>query len=188
MFQLKISQDELACRIGWDRSFLSRVESGKQNITIENLNTICTGLNMSLKDFFRRLTISYQMRTSIMKTTYKLIDLFAGIGGIRLGFEQAFQKDISTVFVSEWDKYAQLTYEENFKDNFPIAGDITKIQENEIPDFDICLAGFPCQAFSMAGKRMGFKDDFKGMCRGTLFLDVARICEYHKPKVIFVKM
>ncbi len=52
MFQLKISQDELACRIGWDRSFLSRVESGKQNITIENLNTICTGLNMSLKDFF----------------------------------------------------------------------------------------------------------------------------------------
>lgn len=125
------------------------------------------------------------MRTSIMKTTYKLIDLFAGIGGIRLGFEQAFQKDISTVFVSEWDKYAQLTYKENFKDNFPIAGDITKIQENEIPDFDICLAGFPCQAFSMAGKRMGFKDDFKGMCRGTLFLDVARICEYHKPKVIF---
>lgn len=115
----------------------------------------------------------------------KSIDLFAGIGGIRMGFDRAFGDDIKTVFVSEWDEYAQKTYKANFQDDFDIAGDITKIDEKDIPTFDICLAGFPCQAFSMAGKHMGFDDDYKGMCRGTLFLDVARICEHHKPKVIF---
>lgn len=121
-----------------------------------------------------------------MSSTYKSIDLFAGIGGIRMGFEQAFGEDtFQTVFVSEWDEYAQKTYKANFADEFDIAGDITKIREDEIPTFDICLAGFPCQAFSLAGHRKGFKDDYKGICRGTLFLDVARICELHKPKVIF---
>lgn len=115
----------------------------------------------------------------------KSIDLFAGIGGIRLGFDKAFGNNIETVFVSEWDKYAQKTYRANFRDEFEIAGDITKIDEKEIPTFDICLAGFPCQAFSLAGQRKGFDDNYKGLCRGTLFLDVARICEYHKPKVIF---
>jgi len=115
----------------------------------------------------------------------KSIDLFAGIGGIRIGFDRAFGKGIETIFVSEWDEYAQKTYRENFPDKFDISGDITKIKEQDIPSFDICLAGFPCQAFSMAGKHQGFNDDYKGTCRGTLFLDVARICEYHKPKVIF---
>ena len=116
---------------------------------------------------------------------YKTIDLFAGIGGIRKGFENAFGKSVETVFVSEWDEYAQKTYRANYQDDFDIAGDITQIDEKDIPEFDICLAGFPCQAFSLAGKRMGFDDDYKGMCRGTLFQDVVRICEYHKPKVIF---
>ena len=116
---------------------------------------------------------------------FKSIDLFAGIGGIRLGFEQAFKNEIETVFVSEWDENAQKTYQTNFKDNFSISGDITKISENDVPEFDICLAGFPCQAFSLAGKRKGFADDYKGMSRGTLFFDVARICAVKKPKVIF---
>ena len=115
----------------------------------------------------------------------RFIDLFAGIGGIRLGFENAFKENSETVFVSEWDSYAQKTYLANFPEPKTIAGDITKIDEKEIPPFDICLAGFPCQAFSMAGQRKGFDDNYKGICRGTLFLDVARICEYHKPKVIF---
>ncbi len=115
----------------------------------------------------------------------KSIDLFAGIGGIRLGFEQAFSNTLETVFVSEWDKFAQQTYKANFFDKFDITGDITQVRESDIPSFDICLAGFPCQAFSMAGHKMGFDDNYKGTCRGTLFLDVARICEYHKPKVIF---
>lgn len=116
---------------------------------------------------------------------YKSIDLFAGIGGIRKGFDNAFGKDISTVFISEWDDNAKKTYKANYDDDFEIAGDITEIDEKDIPQFDICLAGFPCQAFSVAGKKMGFDDDYKGMCRGTLFQDVVRICEYHKPKVIF---
>ena len=118
---------------------------------------------------------------------YKSIDLFAGIGGIRLGFEQAFGNNIETVFVSELDKFAQQTYKDNFGGD--IHGDITKIEEKQIPKFDICLAGFPCQAFSIAGVggngREGFNDNFKGRNRGNLFLDVVRICEYHKPKVIF---
>lgn len=118
-------------------------------------------------------------------TIYKSIDLFAGIGGIRMGFDKAFGSNIKTVFVSEWDSYAQQTYSVNFKDDFQINGDITQINEKDVPDFDICLAGFPCQAFSLAGKRMGFDDDYKGKCRGTLFQDVARICDEKKPKVIF---
>ncbi len=119
----------------------------------------------------------------------KSIDLFAGIGGIRMGFDRAFGDNIETVFVSEWDEFAQKTYKANFHDSFEIAGDITKIDEADIPKFDICLAGFPCQAFSIAGTggygRNGFDDEFKGKNRGVLFLDVVRICKYHKPKVIF---
>lgn len=118
-------------------------------------------------------------------TKLKSIDLFAGIGGIRIGFDNVFGDNLETVFVSEWDEHAQQTYKANFKDDFEIAGDITLIDEKDIPTFDICLAGFPCQAFSLAGKRMGFEDNYKGLCRGTLFMDVARICEYHQPKVIF---
>ncbi len=121
--------------------------------------------------------------------SFKSIDLFAGIGGIRLGFDKAFGTDIETVFISEWDSFAQKTYKANFKDGFDIAGDITEIKERDIPKFDICLAGFPCQAFSIAGTggygRNGFDDSFKGKNRGVLFMDVVRICEYHRPKVIF---
>lgn len=116
--------------------------------------------------------------------TYRSIDLFAGIGGIRRGFDNVFKENIETVFISEWDEFAQKTYKANYPDA-EISGDITKINEAEVPEFDICLAGFPCQAFSIAGNKKGFDDDYKGNCRGTLFLDVARICDYHKPKVIF---
>lgn len=111
---------------------------------------------------------------------YKSIDLFAGIGGIRLGFDQAFGDDIETVFVSECDKKAQETYIANFGEKPRIFGDITKINEIDIPNHDILLAGFPCQAFSLAGQKKGFEDT-----RGTLFFDVARIVEFHKPKVVF---
>lgn len=102
-----------------------------------------------------------------------------------MGFDRAFGEDIDTVFVSEWDNPAQQTYRANFHDNFEIAGDITQVREEDIPPFDICLAGFPCQAFSMAGKHGGFQDNYRGRCRGTLFQDVVRICEHHQPRVIF---
>ena len=120
-----------------------------------------------------------------MTAKYRSIDLFAGIGGIRMGFDRAFGEDIETVFASEWDEHAQTTYKENFDTPEDIAGDITAIDEHDIPDFDICLAGFPCQAFSIAGRKMGFDDDYKGRSRGTLFFDVVRICDLHRPKVIF---
>lgn len=117
---------------------------------------------------------------------YRSIDLFAGIGGIRMGFDRAFGQAIRTVFVSEWDEPAQKTYRANFSTPEKIYGDITAPDTKAaIPEFDICLAGFPCQAFSLAGKRMGFQDDYKGRCRGTLFFDVMEICEKHRPKVVF---
>ncbi len=111
---------------------------------------------------------------------YKIIDLFAGVGGIRLGFEKAFEDKTSFVFSSELDKYAQLTYHANH--NEVPEGDITQIEAKEIPKHDIILAGFPCQAFSIAGLKKGFEDT-----RGTLFFDVARIAKYHRPKVIFLE-
>ncbi|WP_083195997.1 DNA cytosine methyltransferase [Arcobacter porcinus] len=114
------------------------------------------------------------------KNSLKAIDLFAGIGGIRLGFQEAFGENIDFVFSSEIDKYAQQTYYANFGE-IPY-GDITKIDERDIPQHDIILAGFPCQAFSVAGLRKGFEDT-----RGTLFFDVARIAAYHKPKLIFLE-
>lgn len=108
---------------------------------------------------------------------FKFIDLFAGIGGIRTAFESIGGK---CMFSSEWDKYSQITYKENFCE-IP-EGDITKIKEEEIPGHDILLAGFPCQAFSIAGYKAGFEDT-----RGTLFFDVARIIEYHQPKAFFLE-
>ncbi|MDA1917811.1 DNA cytosine methyltransferase [Bacillus cereus group sp. BcHK140] len=110
--------------------------------------------------------------------TYKTIDLFAGIGGIRLGFEMTNR--IQNILSVEMDKYACQTYEENFGDN-PL-GDVTNIEEATIEDFDILLAGFPCQAFSIAGKRMGFEDT-----RGTLFFDVARIIKHKRPKAFLLE-
>ncbi len=113
-------------------------------------------------------------------TRYRIIDLFAGVGGIRLGFQNVFKEKAKFVFSSEIDKYAKITYEANFGE-VP-HGDITQIDAKDIPPHDIILAGFPCQAFSIAGLRKGFEDT-----RGTLFFDVARIAKYHKPKVIFLE-
>lgn len=121
------------------------------------------------------ITIEKQKRKSLQK--YKFIDLFAGIGGFHLALESLGGE---CVFASEWDKFASKTYEENFglKPN----GDITKIEEKEIPQHDILCGGFPCQAFSISGKQKGFDD-----IRGTLFFDIARIVEHHKPKVLFLE-
>ncbi|RMI73764.1 DNA (cytosine-5-)-methyltransferase [Streptococcus iniae] len=109
---------------------------------------------------------------------FKMIDLFAGIGGTRLGFQ--LTNEVETVFTSEWDKFAQKTYTTNFGD-LP-EGDITQINELTIPDHDILVAGFPCQAFSQAGKRLGFEDT-----RGTLFFDVARIIKAKRPKAFLLE-
>lgn len=156
-------------------------------VRVENVPEQETNANLIWRN--EKNVVPLQSKMDVMETNtsiYRTIDLFAGIGGIRRGFDNAFGEHCQTVFVSEWDEPAVRTYRANYPtDPFPIAGDITTIREQEIPSFDICLAGFPCQAFSVAGKRQGFNDDYKGKCRGTLFLDVVRICEYHKPKVIF---
>lgn len=110
---------------------------------------------------------------------FKFIDLFAGIGGFRMAFQNLGGE---CVFSSEWDEQAKCTYYENYGD-VPF-GDITKEStKNKIPnDFDILCAGFPCQAFSLAGKRRGFAET-----RGTLFFDVAEILRRHQPKAIFLE-
>lgn len=110
----------------------------------------------------------------------KIVDLFAGIGGIRLGFEQAFG-DVHCVFTSEINKFANMTYKANFGDDH-IFDDITKIDENDIPDHDILLAGFPCQPFSQAGLKKGFTDT-----RGTLFFDIERILIAKQPKAFLLE-
>ncbi len=117
-------------------------------------------------------------------TTVNFIDLFAGIGGMRLGFESACHQlglTPNCVFSSEVKKNAVLTYEKNF--NSKVEGDITEINLNTIPNFDFLLAGFPCQAFSTAGKRQGFLDT-----RGTLFFEIEKILKHHQPQGFLLEM
>ena len=108
---------------------------------------------------------------------YKFTDLAAGMAGFHLALSSL---GAECVYANEWDKHAQRVY----KNNFSILpdGDITKVDENTIPNHDILCAGFPCQAFSISGKQRGFKDS-----RGTLFFDVARIVKAKKPKVVFME-
>ncbi|RJE78530.1 DNA (cytosine-5-)-methyltransferase [Paracoccus sp. JM45] len=108
---------------------------------------------------------------------FTFIDLFAGIGGIRLPFQK---QGGHCVFTSEWDKFAKKTYAANYG-QIP-HGDITKIAANDIPEHDVLLAGFPCQAFSQAGLRQGFNDT-----RGTMFFEIQRILAHHRPKAFLLE-
>lgn len=110
---------------------------------------------------------------------YKMISLFAGVGGIDLGFESTGK--FKTVWSNEFDLNASKTYLKNFS-NSMIIGDINKVSANVAPDADIILAGFPCQAFSLAGYRKGFEDE-----RGELFFQVLRFIQAKKPKVVFLE-
>lgn len=117
---------------------------------------------------------------------FKFIDLFAGIGGIRLAYQKVGGK---SVFSSEWNKFAKVTYEANFGE-VPF-GDITKIHEKYIPDHDLLLAGFPCQPFSIAGvskkNSLGRKHGFLDETQGTLFFDIARILKEKRPKAFMLE-
>jgi len=116
--------------------------------------------------------------TKVKDPQFRFIDLFAGVGGIRLGFEAAGGE---CVFSSEWDPFAQKTYAENFG-HVP-HGDITKIVASEIPPFDVLAAGFPCQPFSSIGRREGFDHP----TQGTLFYDVLRIIKHHEPRAFLLE-
>jgi len=119
---------------------------------------------------------------------FTFIDLFAGIGGLRMGFEE---NGGQCVFTSEWDKYAVKTYCENFGTDHPVEGDITRVHVDDIPPHDVLLAGFPCQPFSIAGvskkNSLGRLHGFEDKTQGTLFFDVARIIKEKRPKAFLLE-
>ncbi|WP_422362472.1 DNA (cytosine-5-)-methyltransferase [Pyruvatibacter mobilis] len=123
-----------------------------------------------------------------MTNGFTFIDLFAGIGGLRQAMESIGGH---CVFTSEWDKYARYTYEANYRDNRPIAGDIREVDEGEIPEHTVLCAGFPCQPFSIAGvskkNALGRKHGFECEAQGTLFHDVVRILKHHLPTAFLLE-
>ncbi len=172
----------------------------KTGLTIEELSD---ELGYSPRQIYRWENNEITPRQAVLKTMsaltdsntepkleghFKFIDLFAGIGGIRKGFESVGG---TCIFSSEWDRFAQQTYHANYRDNSPPAGDITKLNTNDIPEHDVLLAGFPCQPFSIAGvskkKSLGRKHGFACDAQGTLFFDVARILHAKRPKAFLLE-
>ena len=129
-------------------------------------------------------------RPSADKTAFSFIDLFAGIGGLRIGFQGIGGH---CVFTSEWDRFSQETYRNNFRDNHPVHGDIREFSKNpeKVPEHDVLLAGFPCQPFSIAGvskkNALGRPHGFLCDTQGTLFYDTAEIIKHHRPKAFVLE-
>ena len=168
------SLEELAPLLGYSVRQLYRWENGEsvpRQAALEALRTIVHGSNAPRS-----------------QPHFTFIDLFAGIGGLRRGFDAIGGH---CVFTSEWDKFAQQTYATNFRDNHPLAGDITKIPTEEIPDHDVLVAGFPCQPFSIAGvskkNALGRNHGFACEAQGTLFFDVARILKDKRPAAFLLE-
>jgi DNA (cytosine-5)-methyltransferase 1 len=151
---------------GCSKYFIKQANDFFQNKTDESLN-----------EYLKEEIIFDIPYPENKKTNFTFIDLFAGIGGFRIAMQSLGGK---CVFSSEIDNYAKKTYEKNFGE-VPF-GDITKINEKDIPEHDILCAGFPCQAFSIAGKRRGFEET-----RGTLFFEIARILKEKQPKAFFLE-
>lgn len=164
------SQTELALALGVTERTVRRWENGESNI------------RLLYGPAMRELVQNTDAVPDIEGNQFTFIDLFAGIGGIRMGFEAHGGR---CVFTSEWNKYAAQTYKANFNDHHEIAGDITTVNELDIPDHDVLLAGFPCQPFSIAGvsKKISLGHAHGFMCdtQGTLFFDVARIIQSKQP-------
>ena len=122
-----------------------------------------------------------------MQGQFSFVDLFAGVGGMRLGFESIGGE---CLFTCEWNKYSQQTYRSNFGDE-EIASDIREVRPQDIPSHDVLLAGFPCQPFSIAGvsKKNALNDPHGFACetQGTLFFELAKILDYHKPKAFLLE-
>ncbi|MCA3174388.1 MAG: DNA (cytosine-5-)-methyltransferase [Burkholderiales bacterium] len=169
------TQKEVADLLGVGAKTVSRWEHGKvQPSAIASIAI----KNIAVKE----------SKTSACEEEFTFIDLFAGIGGIRMGFQQHGGK---CVFTSEWNTWSQKTYAANFADDHEIKGDITKIDANDIPDHDVLLAGFPCQPFSIAGvskkNALGRPHGFECTTQGTLFFDVARIIAAKQPKAFLLE-
>lgn len=123
-----------------------------------------------------------------MTQGFTFIDLFAGIGGLRRAMESIGGR---CVYTSEWDKFARLTYEANYRDNRPVAGDIREVAAADIPEHNVLCAGFPCQPFSLAGvskkNALGRAHGFQDETQGTLFFDVVRILKHHRPDAFMLE-
>jgi DNA (cytosine-5)-methyltransferase 1 len=170
--RLGLSRVELADRLGKDVKTVARWEAG--SIEPDDVVTQLIELWVSAGGAPRR-------------SDFTFIDLFAGIGGMRLGFESAGGR---CVFTSEWDKYAQRTYVRNFGHDY-VHGDITKVPIDDIPDHDVLVAGFPCQPFSIAGvskkNSLGRKHGFECETQGTLFFEIERILHARRPKAFLLE-
>lgn len=172
------SVDDAAAWFGVSRQIVEQWDAGK-----------ISPARQCLRDLENTLIYKKNFSRSQPMSDFTFIDLFAGIGGVRRGFEAAGGK---CVFTSEWDTYAQKTYRANFpNDNHDIAGDITQINADEIPAHDVLLAGFPCQPFSIAGvskkNALGRAHGFMDKAQGTLFFDVLRILKHHKPAAFMLE-
>lgn len=133
--------------------------------------------NQEIRERIEHFGENVPFQKRVKNPEFRFIDLFAGIGGIRMPFQELGGE---CVFSSEWDKFSQKTYRANYGET--PAGDITKIEANCIPDFDILLGGFPCQPFSQAGLHKGFDDT-----RGTLFFEIERIIQEKRPKAFLLE-
>lgn len=165
----------LAERLGVDRKTLGRWE--KDPAKLPRI------AELALREILRTIP-----RKASNDGDFTFVDLFAGIGGMRAGFEAA---NGNCVFTCEWNEWAQLTYKANFSIDEPIYGDITKCRADRIPDHDVLLAGFPCQPFSIAGvskhNALGRPHGFESKTQGTLFFDVARIIKTKQPKAFLLE-
>lgn len=173
--QAGLSVTETAVRMGFAERTVYRWEAGEtkpKRAVLDLLKSMIPANNSEASD----------------QAGFNFIDLFAGIGGLRKGFESIGGH---CVFTSEWNKYAQQTYTANFRDNHPINGDITKIAGEDIPDHDVLVAGFPCQPFSIAGvskkNALGRLHGFACEAQGTLFFDVARILLAKRPAAFMLE-
>jgi DNA (cytosine-5)-methyltransferase 1 len=164
-----LSKTDFARRVGITSATLAKLGKN-QNVNMDVLHKICKYLECDLADIM----------THSPETSIKVVSLFSGIGGFEAGLEKS-NLNGRVVFASEIDDKASKSYAANFS-NVDLYGDITKIAEQSVPDHDLLVGGFPCQAFSIAGRRNGFEDT-----RGTLFFDVARIAEHKKPKFILLE-
>ena len=173
--QAGISIEELSEKVGYSPRQIRRWERGEQAP-----REAVTALLRSM--------VHEPVAASAAPARFTFIDLFAGIGGLRRGFDSIGGH---CVFTSEWNKYAQLTYATNFRDNQPINGDITQIPTDQIPDHDVLVAGFPCQPFSIAGvskkNSLGRSHGFLDEAQGTLFFDVARILADKRPAAFMLE-
>lgn len=172
------SQDSFGAWLGYSRRTIQRWENG---VTAPRAATI-----RSLRQAVRERGL-YDV-ASLRSATFTFIDLFAGIGGMRLGFER---NDGRCVYTCEWDRFSQQTYTANFPAGEEIAGDIRDVRTFDVPQHDLLLAGFPCQPFSLAGvskkNSLGRPHGFADETQGTLFFDIARILGHHRPAAFLLE-